>query len=80
MTRYYDLILGSIPIVQLGIPSVFHLVGYPVTAGILLGGVTAACLVGHALFVRSPTDPSSTPVDDQQGASTSDGPVQTVSD
>lgn len=80
MTRYYDLILGSIPIAQFGIPSLFHLVGYPVTAGVLLGGLTAVCLVGHALFVRSPTDPSPTPVDDEQGASTSDSPVQTASD
>jgi len=80
MTRYYDLVLGSIPIVQFGVPFIFHLVGYPFTAGILVGGLTAACLVGHALFIRSPTDPSSAQVDDQQGASGSDAPVQAASE
>lgn len=82
MTRYYDIILGSIPIVLFGIPGFFHLVGHQLTAGILIGGLGAAGLVGHALFIKSPTEPkpASPSVNDHQTANTSEQPAPATSD
>lgn len=81
MTRYYDLILGSIPLALFGVPSLFHLVGVQFTTAVLLGGLIATGLVGHALFIKAPTDPipTSPSVNDEQ-ATTTEAAAKTASD
>jgi len=56
MTTYYDVILGLIPLVLIGISSTLYAGGISLTTAVSLGGGVAVLLVGHALFVRSPVD------------------------
>lgn len=72
MTRYYDLVLGSIPVALFGIPGTFHLAGFGLTKALFLGSLITVGIIGHALFVNGPTARSSPPT------STSDDPTDTV--
>ena len=56
MTGYYDIVLGLIPLSLAGITGVLVLAGFNVTTAVPLAASVAVALVGHALFVRSPTD------------------------
>jgi hypothetical protein len=57
MTGYYDALLVLIPVALVGVSVVLAAAGAAVTTAITLGGVAAAGLMAHGLFVR---DPSST--------------------
>ncbi len=56
MTGYYDIVLGLIPLALAGISGSLVLAGVSVTTAVPLAATVAVVLVGHALFVRSPTD------------------------
>ena len=62
MTRYYDYVLGLIPVALFGVTAVLSLVGVPTTAALPVGASVALGLMCHAMFVRSPltdTEPGS---------------------
>jgi hypothetical protein len=56
MSRYYDLVLGLIPLALLGIGGTLVAAGLQVTTAVFVGAAAAAALIGHAMFVRTPRD------------------------
>ncbi len=56
MVGYYDIVLGLIPVALVGITAALLLVGLPTTGAVPIGAVVAIGLMGHGMFVRSPTD------------------------
>jgi hypothetical protein len=54
--NYYDIVLGLIPLALSSIASVLILWGVTPTTAVALGSASAAGLVGHAMFIRTPTD------------------------
>lgn len=54
--NYYDIVLGLIPLALGSIASVLILSGVTPTTAVALGSASAAGLVGHAMFIRTPTD------------------------
>ncbi len=56
MTGYYDLVLGLIPLSLLGVSGALTVVGVEVTLAVMVAAAIAVAFMGHALFVRSPTD------------------------
>lgn len=60
MTRYYDLVLGLIPLALVGITGTLTIAGLSLTSAVPLAAVVAVGLIGHAMFVRSPVDSQST--------------------
>jgi hypothetical protein len=60
MTGYYDVVLGLIPLALVGITGALVLAGVGLTTAVPLAATVAVGLVGHALFVRSPTDDTGT--------------------
>lgn len=70
MTRYYDLILGSIPLALFGVPGLFYLAGFQFTTAVLFGGLIATGIVGHGLFIKAPTSPIPTSPSANDGQTT----------
>ncbi|ELZ27429.1 hypothetical protein C475_05905 [Halosimplex carlsbadense 2-9-1] len=66
MTRYYDLVLGLIPLALGGIAALLSVLGFALTTAIPIASVVAVGLIGHAMFVNGPVDsaPRSAPADD----------------
>ena len=60
MTGYYDLVLGLIPLALLGITGALTLAGLSVTIAVPMAATVPVALIGHAMFVRSPVDSTST--------------------
>lgn len=60
--NYYDLILGLIPLALLALTAVFTTAGLALTTAVPLAGVVSSGMIGHALFVRTPTDAVETAV------------------
>ncbi|MBP2250919.1 hypothetical protein J2754_001236 [Halarchaeum solikamskense] len=58
MTSYYDHILGLIPLAFVAVAAAVTIFGYSTTVAIPAAGGVGVVLVGHALFVRGPTDES----------------------
>jgi hypothetical protein len=56
MTGYYDAVLGLIPLGLGTIAAVLMLLGYQLTVAVPVASVFAVGLIGHAMFVRTPTD------------------------
>lgn len=56
MDRYYDVILGLIPLALFGITAVLVASGYGVTTAAPVGASVSMLLMGHAMFVRAPVD------------------------
>lgn len=54
MTRYYDYVLGLIPVALFGVTAALSLVGLPTTAALPVGASVALGLMCHAMFVRAP--------------------------
>ena len=63
MDRYYDLILGLIPLALLGISAILFLGGIDLTMAVPVGASVSVALIGHAMFVSPPVDNLPTPVD-----------------
>ena len=59
--NYYDLILVLIPLALLGLTAVFTAVGFGLTSAVPLAGIVSVGMIGHAMFVKTPTNaPSAT--------------------
>ncbi|WP_276271466.1 hypothetical protein [Haloarcula litorea] len=58
MTGYYDIVLGLIPLAMAGITGVLSISGFALTTAIPMASVVAVGLIGHAMFVRAPVDPT----------------------
>lgn len=56
MTGYYDIVLGLIPLALAGISGALILAGIAPTIAVPAAATVAVGLVGHAMFVRAPTD------------------------
>ena len=56
MTGYYDIVLGLIPVALLGITAALSLVGLSLTAAVPVGAFVAMAIIGHAMFVNTPSD------------------------
>ncbi|UPV74709.1 hypothetical protein M0R89_01235 [Halorussus limi] len=54
--NYYDLILGLIPLALLGLTALLTTVGVGLTAAVPVAGAVSVGMIGHAMFVRTPTD------------------------
>ncbi|MGM0398322.1 MAG: hypothetical protein ACQEQY_04945 [Halobacteriota archaeon] len=54
MTDYYDLVLGLIPLALFGVGGGLHVTGLALTNALVVGGLVAAALIGHAMFVNGP--------------------------
>jgi len=66
MAQYYDYVLGVIPLVLVGLTALLTLVGLDLTAAIPVGAGVAALIIGHALFVNMPTQPTAGSADTSQ--------------
>jgi hypothetical protein len=56
--EYYDVVLGLIPVVFGGVAGGFLALGFGLMVAIPFGGLGAIAVIGHAMFVNSPTDAS----------------------
>lgn len=56
MTSYYDAVLGLIPLVLAGVSGALLAVGLDVTTAVPIAALPVVGLMGHAMFVRAPTD------------------------
>lgn len=56
MARYYDLVLGMIPLALGGVATVLTVAGFTLTTAITLASTVAVGLIGHAMFVNGPVD------------------------
>ena len=64
MERYYDLVLGLIPLALLGISGLLVLAGYGLTTAVPTGASVSVVLIGHAMFVNGPVDGTTSNVTD----------------
>ncbi|GGM73637.1 hypothetical protein J2752_002521 [Halarchaeum rubridurum] len=80
MTSYYDHILGLIPLAFVAVAAIFTLTGYSTAVAIPAAGGVGVALVGHALFVRGPTDEPAVPAATTTTAATTAGPATTPDD
>lgn len=56
MARYYDLVLGLIPLTFVSIAVVLVAAGLATTTAVTGGSLVSVGLVGHAMFVNGPVD------------------------
>jgi hypothetical protein len=56
MAGYYDVVLGLIPLGLGTIAAAMLLLGFEPTVAVPVGSAFALVLIGHAMFVRAPTD------------------------
>ena len=59
--NYYDLVLALIPLALLGLTAILTTVGVGLTAAVPMAGVVSVGVIGHAMFVRTPTDAGPAP-------------------
>jgi hypothetical protein len=58
MNGYYDYVLGLIPLTLLGLTAILVVVGLELTMAVPLGAGVSSLVVGHALFINGPVDPT----------------------
>jgi hypothetical protein len=58
MARYYDLVLGLIPLTFVSIAVVLVAAGLATTTAVTGGSLVSVGLVGHAMVVNGPVDSS----------------------
>ena len=56
MTNYYDTVLLAIPTVFAAVTAVMLATGASVTAAVPTASLPVLLVIGHAMFVRAPTD------------------------
>jgi len=54
MTRYYDYVLGLIPVVLFGLTAFLFLAGLQLALAVPVGAGASLLVIGHALFVNVP--------------------------
>ena len=57
MAQYYDYVLGAIPLVLVCVTGALWFSGLSMATALLAGAGLSALLIGHALFVNTPTQP-----------------------
>jgi hypothetical protein len=72
MAGYYDVVLGLIPLTLAGISGVLSFAGMALSVAIPIAGVVSIALIGHAMFVRTPTAPAQTARTDSGGFNAAD--------
>lgn len=55
MTRYYDYVLGLIPVAMIAVAGSLGLAGHTLPVAVSVGAAAAILVIGHALFVNGPT-------------------------
>lgn len=55
MPSYYDFVLALIPVSLFGVSGLLTGVGLDLTLAVPAGAAVAAGFIGHAMFVRAPT-------------------------
>lgn len=70
MTGYYDYVLGVIPLALLGITAALSVVGLPLAMAVPAGGGVSALVIGHALFINGPVNPTPQPTGPQPNPQT----------
>jgi hypothetical protein len=68
MVQYYDYVLGVIPLVLVGLTSLLSIAGLDLIMAIPAGAGVAALIIGHALFVNMPTQPTADTAESAQRA------------
>jgi len=63
MAGYYDYVLALVPLVMCALVALLTTVGWSLLAAAPVGAAAAALVIGHALFVNGPTEPSAGDVD-----------------
>lgn len=64
MPRYYDIVLGLIPLLIIGVAVTLTVAGFNPLFAAATGGAVSASVVGHALFFNPPGDlPQNAPGD-----------------
>ena len=58
MAQYYDYVLGVIPLLLVGLTGILSVAGLAFTAALPVGAGVAALVIGHALFVNIPPQPT----------------------
>lgn len=58
MAQYYDYVLGVIPLLLVGLTGILSIAGLAFTAALPVGAGVAALVIGHALFVNIPSQPT----------------------
>jgi len=58
MAQYYDYVLGLIPVVLVGLTAILSAAGLGLTTAIPASAGVAALIIGHALFVSMPDQPT----------------------
>jgi hypothetical protein len=56
MVSYYDTVLGLIPLVLVVVSGMLVTLGFDLTTAVPLAALPVVGLIGHAMFVRTPTD------------------------
>ena len=73
MTRYYDLILGLIPLAFVGVTGLLVLGGIGLTTAVPLGALVSLGLVIHGMFINGPVDtPASGPAERESPINSAD--------
>ena len=72
MARYYDYVLGMIPLALGGVAAALMGAGLAVTTAITVASVFAVGLIGHAMFVNGPVDERSAPTGDESSLRSAD--------
>ncbi|WP_255196325.1 hypothetical protein [Halorarius litoreus] len=73
MAGYYDLVLGLIPLALGGGSALLFVAGVSLTTAIIAASLVAVLLIGHGMFVRTPSD-ASAPTPASPTRSPADGP------
>jgi hypothetical protein len=68
MVQYYDYVLGVIPLVLVGLTALLSAAGFELTVAIPVGAGVAALIIGHALFINMPTQPTAESAEASQRA------------
>ena len=75
MAGYYDIVLGLIPLSLGGGSALLTVAGVSLTTAIIAASLVAVLLIGHGMFVRTPSDASApAPATGSPTPSPADGP------
>jgi hypothetical protein len=74
MAGYYDFVLGFIPLALGGGSVALTVAGVSITTAIIAASLLAVLVIGHGMFVRTPSDAVSPAAAPSAAPSTPDGP------
>jgi type III secretory pathway component EscV len=74
MAGYYDFVLGFIPLALGGGSVGLTVAGVSLTTAIIVASLLAVLVIGHGMFVRTPSDAVAPTASPSAAPSTPDGP------